>query len=223
VDVTEEFKKAVAELEDTDWEPLRREVKGEWIDTGHEWAELCFVPNWVGHSKKGPDYRYLAIREPLVQLEFAGMDSQLPFATMEFSEGHRYKVFGLVSNRTIAGDALIWWHRGRCGKAEEAHSVMKEDLAGGKLPSGDFGENAAWWAIMILSFNVNSAMKRLVLGQSWAKKRLKAIRFALIHLAGRVMERSRQLIVRLACCHPSTEILFHARRKVLALAHGPPG
>jgi hypothetical protein len=24
----------------------------------------------------------------------------------------------------------------------------KEDLAGGTLPSGDFGENAAWWWIM---------------------------------------------------------------------------
>jgi hypothetical protein len=27
---------------------------------------------------------------------------------------------------------------------------MKEDLAGGKLPSNDFGENAAWWWIMIV-------------------------------------------------------------------------
>jgi hypothetical protein len=72
---------------------------------------------------------------------------------------------------------------------------MKEDLAGGKLPSGKFGENAAWWAIMVLAFNLNSAMKRLVFGGSWLGKRLKAIRFSLIPVAGRVMERSRQLIV----------------------------
>ena len=221
VDVTEEFKKVV--VEEADWEPLRRQVKGKWIETGQEWAEVCFVPNWVGHSKKGPDYRYLAIREPLAQLEFSGMESQLPFATMEFTKGERHKLFGVVTNRTIPGDELIRWHRGRCGKAEEAHSVMKEDLAGGKLPSGDFGQNAAWWAIMILSFNLNSAMKRLVLGGRWVTKRLKAIRFALINLAGRVMERSRQLIVRLACSHPSTDILFYARRRILALAHGPPG
>jgi len=31
---------------------------------------------------------------------------------------------------------VIHWQRGRCGKGEEAHSVMKEDLAGGKMPSG---------------------------------------------------------------------------------------
>jgi len=223
VDVTAEFKKAVSEIDDADWQPLRRWVDGNWKDTGQEWAELCFVPNWVGHSKKGPDYRYLAIREPLVQLEFSGMEAELPFPTMEFSEKGKHKLFGLVSNRTIPGDDLIWWHRARCGKGEEAHSVMKEDLCGGKLPSGRFGENAAWWAIMVLAFNLNSAMKRLVLGGSWTKKRLKAIRFSLIHLAGRVMERSRQLIVRLAGSHPSTDILFDARRRILALAHGPPG
>jgi hypothetical protein len=224
VDVTEEFKKAVAEVEDGEWHPLRRKVKDKWVDTGQEWAEVCFVPNWVGHSKKGPDYRYLATREPLVgQLAFSGMEDQLPFPTMEFAEGGRYKVFGLVTNRQIPGDELIRWHRGRCGKSEEAHSVMKEDLAGGKFPSRDFGENAAWWAMMILAFNLNSAMKQLVLGEGWVSKRLKAIRFALINLPGRIMERSRQLMVRLACGHPSNEILFDARKRILCLANAPPG
>jgi hypothetical protein len=42
------------------------------------------------------------------------------------------------------GERLIHWHRERCGQSEEAHSVMKRDFAGGKLPSGDFGENVAW-------------------------------------------------------------------------------
>jgi hypothetical protein len=223
VDVTEAFKEAVLEVKEDEWEPLKRKVRGEWKDTGQQWAEVCFVPNWVGRSKRGPDYRYIAIREPLAQLEFSGMERQLPFPTMEFGQRGRYKIFGIVTNRTIPGDELIWWHRGRCGKSEEAHSVMKEDLAGGKLPSGKFGENAAWWAIMVLAFNLNSAMKRLVLGGSWVGKRLKAIRFSLIHVAGRVMERSRQLIVRLASCHPSTQILFDTRRRILALAHSPPG
>jgi len=37
------------------------------------------------------------------------------------------------------GQELIKWHYKRCGRSEEAHSVMKEDLTGGRLPSGDFG------------------------------------------------------------------------------------
>jgi hypothetical protein len=63
-------------------------------------------------------------------------------------------------------DFVRWLHE-RCGKSEEAHSIMKEDLAGGRLPSSDFGGNAAWWWIMILALNLNSAMKQLVLTESW--------------------------------------------------------
>jgi hypothetical protein len=43
--------------------------------------------------------------------------------------------------------------------------VSKADLAGGQLPSGLFGANAAWWALAILALNLNAAMKQLVTGQ----------------------------------------------------------
>lgn len=91
----------------------------------------------------------------------------------------------------------IWWYRARCGKSEEVHAVMKHDLAGGCLPSGRFGANAAWWAIMVLAHNLTAAMKRLVLGPAWAAKRLKALRFALITLPGHVIRHGRRLIIRL--------------------------
>ena len=133
-----------------------------------------------------------------------------------------YKVFGVVTNRELLGDELIWWHRQRCGKSEEAHGVLKEDLAAGRLPSGLFGVNAAWWAIAVLAFNLNSAMKQLALGKEWVSKRLKAIRFAFICLPGRVVRRARSLIIRLARNHPSYRLLLEARQRILALAHGPP-
>ena len=101
--------------------------------------------------------------------------------------------------------------------------VMKDDLAGGKLPSDDFGENAAWWWMMILAFNLNAIMKRLVLGESWASKRMKAVRFSLIKLPGRVVERSRSLIIRLTENHPSLELLVDARRKIAMLKPVPCG
>ena len=124
------------------------------------------MPNWTAQRKEGPTYRYLAIRELLKQAELPGLEAQLPFPSMSFGES-QYKVFGMVTNRDIPGDNLIWWHRVRCGKGEEIHKVMKEDLAGGHLPSGRFGANAAWWGITVLAFNLNSLMKRLVLPQGW--------------------------------------------------------
>src|SRR3954470_17867538 len=77
----------------------------------------------------------------------------------------RFKLFGIVTNRTLPGDQVIWWLRGRCGKSEEVHAVMKADPAGGRMPSGLFGANAAW--LMILAHNLNAVMKRLVLGPAW--------------------------------------------------------
>jgi hypothetical protein len=230
VDVTAEFKRAVAEVEEGEWQPLEREVDGQRVKAGQEWAEVCFVPNWTAQRKGSPTYRYLAIRELLEQAGLPGLEAQLPFPSMSFGE-KRYKVFGMVSNRDIPGDKLIWWHRGRCGKGEEIHKVMKEDLAGGHLPSARFGANAAWWGMMVLAFNLNSLMKRIALPEGWAPKRLKAIRFGFINLAGRVVSRARQFIIRLSKGHPAYELLVEVRQRIRSLwdaaepvrrATGPP-
>ena len=223
-DVTKEFKKAVSEEEESEWEPLWKEIKGEKRKTTAEWTEVCFVPNAIARSKNDPEYRYLAIREPLEQGELPGMEKQvdLPFPTLTMGK-KRYKLFGVVTNRDLGGNELINWLHKRCGKSEEAHSVMKEDLAGGKLPSSSFGENAAWWWIMILSLNLNSAMKRLVLEGSWVTKRMKAIRFSLIGLPGRVMIHARGLVVRLVKNHPSLAVLVQARQRIMELSCVPSG
>ena len=146
----------------------------------------------------------------------------LPFPTLEM-EQLQYKVFGTVTNMDWDGEELIHWQRKRCGKSEEVHSVMKEDLAGGKFPSGDFGENAAWWWMMVLALNLNQTMKRLVLGKNWVSKRLKAIRFSLINLPGRVIERSRQLAIRLSKNHPGFAWLVEIRQRIAGLVAEPSG
>ena len=224
-DVTPEFKKAVLEVEESEWNPHYKMVDGQKQETGVEWAEVCFVPNAIGHSKKAPEYRYLAKREALEEQQvLTGMEEQLklPFPTMQV-KGKKYKVFGIVTNMDWGGEKLIHWLHERCGKSEEAHAVMKDDLAGGKLPSEDFGENAAWWWIMILALNLNSLMKRLVLGKSWVSKRMKAIRFSFIKLPGRVVKGSRNLIIRLTKNHPSFDLLLEARRKIALLWPVPSG
>jgi len=224
-DVTKEFKKAVVQIEESEWKPIHKTAYGRKYATGTEWAEVCFVPNAIGHSKKGSEYRYLAKREVLdKQQELPGLDRQieLPFPTMDIDD-RRYKVFGMVTNMDWEGERLIHWLHERCGKSEEAHAVMKDDLAGGKLPSDDFGENAAWWWIMILAFNLNAMMKKLAMESSWLSKRMKAVRFSFINLPGRVVTRSRSLIIQLTKNNPVMELLINARRKIAMLQPVPSG
>ena len=185
---------------------------------------MCFVPNGLGSKKHGPQYRFFAIREPLRQLELPGVGKskeELPFPTTEFcveednvEKKVTYKMFGLVSNKEEAGDEIIWWHRERCGASEQVHAVMKDDFAGGCLPSGNFGVNAAWWQTMLLALNLSVVMKRQVLGGNWATRRMKALRFHLIGLAGRVVETGRQLKIKLSSQHPSYTLLQSAREKI---------
>jgi hypothetical protein len=227
-DVTREFKKAVGEIAEGDWKVLRKpDRSGQPVNTGRQWAEVCFVPNAIAHSKKAPEYRYLAIREPMQdQLMLPGMeqdsDRDYPFQTM-LKDDVRYKVFGIVTNMDWDGQRLIEWHYERCGRSEQAHGVMKQDLAGGKLPSEDFGKNAAWWWIMILALNLNAALKLLVLGKDWVWKRMKAIRFSLINIPARIIERSRQLSLRLNGQDPSYRWLVWIRTKIAALVPVPSG
>jgi hypothetical protein len=210
----------VGEVREEDWKPMYREVKGKKEETGRQWAEVCFVPAALGYSKKGPEYRYLATREEMKQEELPGMnksDEQFLFPVMRMQE-RRYKVFGVVTNMDWSGEKLIPWLYERCGKSEEAHAAIKNDFAGGRFPSGDFGENAAWWGIMILAYNLNVLMKRLVLGGSWVNKRMKAIRFGFINIAGRVIERARGLFVRISGKHSSSGLLLEARQRIAQLA-----
>ncbi len=122
-----------------------------------------------------------------------------------------------IDYEKMNGENLIHWLHERCGKSEEVHAVMKDDLAGGKLPSADFGENAAWWWIMILALNLNVMMKKLALEPSMEVTRMKRIRFSIINIPGRIIKRSRNLFLRLSKGHPSYVVLVEARRRIAML------
>ena len=229
-DVTPEFKAAVAEVEPKAWKPIRELDHGKLEPTGQEYAEVCFVPSGMGSSKDGPRYRYLAIREPLEEQGLPGLEEQqkLPFQTLRLQD-KRYKLFGVVTNikdpddpltkgQGWDGERVIKWYRKRCGDSELAHSVLKSDLAGGSLPSGDFGENAAWWWMSVLAMNLNTLMKRLVLAGEWVDRRMKSLRYHLICLPGRIIDHARRLVVLIAGEHPALQLLIDARRAIADLA-----
>lgn len=218
-DMTPEFRAAVRQVPEGEWRPLARRD-----GVPQEWAEVVYVPQELALSKTAPDYRFLAIRERVEQGVLPGMtpgeQPELPFAT-ETLAGVTYRLSGIVTNREEEGAELIHWHHQRCGKSEEAHALLKTDLAGGRFPSGKFGANAAWWALVVLAFNLHAALRRLTLPGPLKPKRMKALRFALIAVPGRVLERGRQLFVRLAGKHPALEWLVEMRRKLQALAAAP--
>jgi hypothetical protein len=223
-DVTPAFRKAVLATPETEWHPLIRLFEGKPQETGQEWAEICYVPDWAGHSRNRADYRFLAIREKMQDLPLGDEPQrELPFPTQDFGAKGLHKLFGVVTNRKAPGPEVIWWLRERCGASEQAHAVVKADLAGGRMPSQLFGANAAWWAISLLAHNLNAVMQRLALGQAWIGKRMKALRFQLIGLPGRVIRHARRLIIRLGGDAAALQTILKARQAIRTLAAVPTG
>src|SRR5436305_10820011 len=131
-----------------------------------------------------PD-RYLAIRVR-------------PWQTELFSDGHSYHYYAVVTNRwEMEGEELLRWQRERCGSVEKVHDVVKNDLAGGVMPCGRFYANAAWWRLNCLCYNVIAVMKRKALPKSFWPVRMKALRFHLIGVAGKVVSHAHMMFLKI--------------------------
>jgi hypothetical protein len=231
--VSQSFKVSAQEVGCDQWIPIyAQDENGNKIKTNQEWAEVGFVPSWAGKSKKAPDYRYIAIRERMwVEASLPGLEEDpvqqelpldLPFQTLKM-RNREYKLFGIVTNRTIDGNDLINWHRERCGDSEKVHSIEKGDLAGGQFPSSKFGANAAWWQIMVLALNLKALMQKLVLPDFLKNRRMKGPRFHLVNIAGCVVSHARRVILRVSNHADVIGLLNLIRSKIAALAHSPPG
>jgi len=78
-----------------------------------------------------------------------------------------------------------------------------------------FFANAAWWRLTCIAYNVLSVMKR----KDWAMYRMKALRFFLIGVAGRIIRTGRQLYLRFAGMASAREVFQEARRKLVTLSN----
>jgi hypothetical protein len=223
--VTGAFKQATLEVKDNAWHKIHKiDKNGISIETNQEFAEVCFVPEFVAAGNKKAKYRYIAIREKMVsQKEINGLEPiqlKLPFPTLDM-ETVKYKLFGIVTNTSMAGNELINWHRERCGDSEKVHSIEKNDFAGGQFPSKLFGANAAWWVIMMLSFNLNVLMTKLACPEKFKSKRMKNIRFYIIAVAGRFVKHARTLALKLSGGENTYNLFISIRENISGLINAP--
>jgi hypothetical protein len=98
-----------------------------------------------------------------------------------FGDGRAGKHFAVRTNlRDWKPKRLRRWHREKAGTMEAVHDVRKNELAGGVLPCGRYGANAAWFRLAVITDNVRTAMQRRVLHpdrQTARPKRLRCLIF----------------------------------------------
>jgi hypothetical protein len=237
-DVGVEFKDAARRVPEKEWRPLLRHGETEYTQ---EWAEVVYVPGSLSRPANAPEIRFFAMREIFSQSKPVGNKAQAGSVQKELGfqmdephikelesgndsmkrlhltlmSGKIYKVFGLASNITDkAGDEIILWHRGRCGKSEQAHDILKNDFGGGHVPSHLFGVNAAWWNISVLAMNVSSLLKTYFLPEGYENVRMKTLRNIFYTLAGKVVRHARRISLKIHSLDAGAELLMYALRKL---------
>ena len=206
-DMTESLRGEIEKLAEDEWRPLRKVTDKGLIAGRKEWAEVVFVPSKGSTKKDSVPDRYLAIRVRPSQGEL-------------FSDGNAYRHYAVVTNNwEWDGERLLRWHREKCGTIEKVFDVLKNDLGAGVMPCGRFYANAAWWRLNCIAYNVISIMKRKALPLTWSTYRMKALRFFLIGVAGRIIRTSRQLFLRFSGVASICEIFRVARRKLVGLSN----
>ncbi len=173
---------AILHVPETAWEaygePHATEIR--------ECAEVDFVPGEKSEHKDAQPLRYVAIRIRLRQEEL-------------FADGSKVKHFAIVSNLwDWKPGRLIQWHREKAGTVEGIHDVIKNELAGGVMPSKYFGANAAWLRLVVMAHNVLTALKRIALPAELLRARPKRLRFLIFNTAGRLVQHARKTVLRLA-------------------------
>ncbi len=147
-------------------------------------CEVDYVPEETGDPYREP-LRYVAIRIRKKQQSL-------------FADGSTEKHFAVVTNLwEWTPKRLLQWHREKAGSIEAVHDVIKNELAGGVMPCGRFGANAAWLRLAVLTHNVLTGLKRLALPPELLTARPKRLRFLIFNTPGKLVHHARYTLLRL--------------------------
>jgi len=174
------LKDEILALEAQAWQRYREEPEAEL-----HCANVPYYPEERPENEYREPLRYVAIRVRRRQGEL-------------FGDGTEAKYFAVATNLwDWAPPKLLAWHREKAGSIEAAHDVIKNELAGGVMPCGRFGSNAAWLRFSVLTFNVLTALKRLALPAELLAARPKRLRFLIFHTPGKLVHHARRTLLRL--------------------------
>jgi hypothetical protein len=217
--VEKEFKEAARQVPEKEWKRIcKRKPNGEVYETKLECADVVYVPNSLCKSKNSPEYRFIATREKIVVSDKASreivqdtLQHELDFEIEELERGNEnlkklhmtsmngqvYKVFGIVTNMLEEeASELVLLHHGRCGKSEEIHRILKDDLAGGHVISKRFGASAAYWHIAVLASSLHNMLKNNFLPSMCRKSRPKTLRFLFYTMAGQIVRHAHKVVLK---------------------------
>jgi len=132
-----------------------------------------------------------------------------------FKDNYHYHC---IATNILEGSACerVWRHNDRA-HIENHLKEIKCGFGMEKLPSGDFGGNALYFGIGILTYNLFIAQKYLTMPADWRTKTIKSIRWLLVEVGGKLIRHGRTLILKIAASLEKYTLYLEMRRKTYAL------
>jgi hypothetical protein len=178
------------------WEPARTQ-EGELRDG----AAVCELTSLITDDKLPSGTRLIVRREPL----HPGAQRTL-FPNLDF----RYWGFYTDAEGTaVELDATM-----RAHAHVELHIQRLKDSGLCRMPFASFEANATWMMAVAMSADLVRWFQLLCLDGTWVDARPKAMRWGIFHAPGRLINRSRQRVVRIIDGWPGTEALLEAYQRI---------
>jgi hypothetical protein len=122
---------ALRAVTEATWQTFGTEADG----TLRQWADLDFVPSLPSERKDAKPLRYVGLRLVKAQGEL-------------FADGSRYHYHAVITNREVAGDELLRWHRVlKSGCRVQAH----QHRSAAKLACAIAIDTVIAWRAMLLT------------------------------------------------------------------------
>jgi len=134
----------------------------------------------------------------------------------ELLDSDRSRYHGVMTSFEDPAEDVLDFHRQR---QDESENTNKEVIATGlsKLPCADIVANGAFFQIVLLTAVVITALKYLVLPETWQSLTIQTLRYRLIRLAGLVQRRARALWLKIPEKYPYRHVFEEARYRVLGV------
>lgn len=122
-----------------------------------------------------------------------------------------YCYHAIATSLKCSAEEVVWEYNGR-GQMENYIKELKGGFNMESLPSGDFGANAMWFALGVLTYNMFVLQKKHLLPEEFRTKTIGTLRWSLIGIAGKVVRHGRRLWLLLATTWDKLS-LYHRMRK----------
>mgnify|MGYP001574940917 CR=1 FL=1 len=135
--------------------------------------------------------------------------------------GDSYNYHCIATNDTEGAEEdkqqIIWQYNERA-YIENNIKEIKGGFGMEQMPTGDFGGNALYFSIGIMTYNLFIAQKYWTMPEAWVNKTIKSIRWLLVEVVGRIIKRSRRVFFKIAATVEKYLIYERMRQRTYALA-----